>query len=68
MSGLTTAEKEAMKTPPDIQEAVEEAVEPLLALLFAVVHGHIGQNGEGQEMIRLSASDFKRIRAAVEGS
>lgn len=66
MSGLTTAEKEALKTPMDIQEAVEEAVDPLLALLFAVVHGHLGQNADGYEVIKLHPADFKRIKEAVE--
>ena len=58
----------SLETSRTIQLAVEEAVDPLLALLFAVIHGHIGQNADGEEMIRLSASDFKRIKAAVEES
>lgn len=49
-----------------VDEATEEVVEPLIALLFAVVHGHIGQNADGQEMIRLHPADYKRIKEAVE--
>lgn len=52
------------KKAVDIAEAVEDAVDPLLALLFAVVHGHIGQNADGDEMIKLSTSDYRRIQAA----
>lgn len=50
----------------DKMEAVEEAVDPLLSLLFAVVHGRIGQNADGEEMIRLHPADYKRIKEAVE--
>lgn len=48
--------------------AYEEEIDRLLSLLFAVVHGHIGENADGDQMIRLSTTDFKRIKAAVEGS